>query len=198
MQNKSVVLSLALMVSSMQIGAEPIVKEIIGDEPPYFFGYVTDDLAHGWHTVKKEARELHEECFEDTCAFIKWVKSHSDKAGWLTQSGYQLLKMWIGVNLCTHPRCELPAGWFGMEQQGDGSVLVKTYDEDGNHDDYEPAPGWRKGGMHLLKVPGIYLIYHGLKGLVRQCGFDTFGELYSFMENQKEETRKVRTIKRRR
>lgn len=171
---------IALGVLSAQMNAEPMVKEVIGDKAPYFFGYVAEDGVYAWKEVKQEVYDSGTEFIAGGKAFSYWVLEQLKERGKpLLRVGYQCAKIGVGVVAC---RCPIPNALLGMNGHGE----VEVVDEHG-HIYLEDAGTGRKVLKYApTRILGLALIWHGLKGLARQCGFNGFGEIYHFVENDEQ------------
>lgn len=153
---------------STHFRAESMIKEVIGDSAPYFIGHVADDAAYGFRVVDREARVFGEEVKNDFFNFLSWLKRQAKAGGTpLLRTGWHSAKIAGGALLCIH---SIPNELLGMDGYR-GEVV----------------PGWKRVVKHVpTRVAGLALIYHGVCGIARQWGFESFTQFYNFMEGRKE------------
>ena len=166
--------------SAKMNAAAPMVQEVIGDKAPYFFGYVAEDGVYAWKEVKQEVYDSGQEFINGGKTFSYWFLTQlRDKGKPVLRVGYQLVKIGVGCGACWF---SIPNELLGMNRHDQ----VEVEDEHGNRN-LEDAGTFKLVLKHApTRIVGLALIWHGLKGLARQCGFNGFGEIYHFVENDEQ------------
>jgi hypothetical protein len=150
---------------STQLKAEGgMINEVIGDKAPFFLGHIADDTVYALSSVNQAGRAWSEQAGEDLYAAGCWVLSKIKSGGVpLFRTSYHGAKIALGCFLC-------------MESVPNDLLGISGYRG-------EAVPGWKKVAKHVpTRVAGLGLIWHGLRGILGQWGFEDFASLYKFME----------------
>lgn len=152
------------------VRAESMIREVIGDSAPYFIGHVADDAAYTLRVVDREARVYGNEVKTDFFNFVSWILNRAKAGGTpLLRTGWHSAKIAGGAVLCT---LSLPNNLLGMNN-------------------YE-NPLWKEAVKHVpTRLAGLGLIYHGVCGIARQLGFESFTQFYNFMEGRTEADQEI-------